>query len=88
MDRVKGWAMTLRFIHNSEVFCQKYVKFSFSEKATKIWSYHPLDLTFTLSKYQIKWVITLNFCGLLRKAELYISRFSNISILLCDFEML
>ena len=24
-----------------------YLKFSFSEKATKIWSYHPLDLTFT-----------------------------------------
>ena len=24
-----------------------------------------------LSKCQIKWVITLNFCGLLRKAELY-----------------
>ena len=23
------------------------LKFSFSEKATKIWSYHPLDLTFT-----------------------------------------
>ena len=25
---------------------QFLVKFSFSEKATKIWSYHPLDLTF------------------------------------------
>ena len=24
-----------------------FVKFRFSEKATKIWSYHPLDLTFT-----------------------------------------
>ena len=36
------------------------LKLSFSEKATKIWSYHPLDLTFTP-----------NFCGLLRKAELY-----------------
>ena len=45
---------------------QVIVKFSFSEKATKIWSYHPLDF----SKRQIKWVITLNFYGLLRKAEL------------------
>ena len=45
--------------------------FSFSEKATKIWSYHPLDLTFTKSKCQIKWVTTLNFCCLLTKTELY-----------------
>ena len=28
-----------------------YVKFSFSEKDIKIWSYHPLDLTFTYSKF-------------------------------------
>jgi hypothetical protein len=55
------------------------VKFSFSEKATKIWSYHPLDLTtFTYlpllskGKCEIKRVIILNFCGLLRKAELYL----------------
>ena len=40
------------------------VKFSFSEKATKIWS--------LLSKRQIKWVITPNLCGLLRKTELYL----------------
>jgi len=27
MDRVKGWAMTLGFIQNSEVFCQKLQSF-------------------------------------------------------------
>ena len=27
MDRVKGWAMTLGFIQNSEVFCQKLQDF-------------------------------------------------------------
>ena len=47
-----------------------YMKFSFYEKATKIWSYLLLDLTFT-SKCQIKWKITPNFRDLLRKAELY-----------------
>ena len=31
-----------------------------------VWSYLPL------SKYQIKWKVTPNFCGLLRKAELYL----------------
>ena len=30
---------------NEEAYIE--VKFSFSEKATKIWSYLPLDLTFT-----------------------------------------
>ena len=38
---------------------QTLVKFSFSEKATK---------------RQIRWVITPIFCGLLRKAELYIPK--------------
>ena len=47
------------------------LKFSFFEKATKIWSYHPLDLMSTISKCQIKWVITLKFFELFRKAELY-----------------
>ena len=34
------------FAHYWPPSCFK-LKFSFSEKATKIWSYHPLDLTFT-----------------------------------------
>ena len=38
------------------------IKFSFSEKATKIWSYHLLDLTFTkyrvshIEMYKVNWL--------------------------------
>ena len=38
-----------------------------------------------LSKRQIKWVITLNFCGLLRKAELYCAFASEKCSLLYSF---
>ena len=59
------------------IFLERYpqqllflLKFSFSEKATKIWSYLPLSLT-NNSKCQTMWKITSNFCSFLRKAELY-----------------
>ena len=38
--------MKIKVNHTSYSFFEN-LKFSFSEKATKIWSYHPLDLTFT-----------------------------------------
>ena len=47
-----------------------HIKFSFSEKATKVGVITYL-IWRLLSKCQIKWVITPNFCGLIRKAELY-----------------
>jgi len=47
------------------------LKFSFSEKATQFWSYHPLDLMFTKqTSNQVG--DKSNFFGLLRKAELYL----------------
>ena len=68
-----------------------WVKFSFSEKATKIWAICLMVLTFTaflrrpqkivqsalwfwrlLSKCQNHEEDFANFCGLLRKAELYV----------------
>ena len=41
------------------------IKFSFSEKATKIWVIFPIVLRFTVNVKDCA-----NFCGLLRKAEL------------------
>ena len=39
------------------------IKFMFSKKATKIEKIFTVDLTFT--------IVSVNFCGLLRKHELY-----------------
>ena len=48
-----------------------YIKFSFSEKAMKIYAIFLMVLTF--SKCQNHEEDYANFCGLLRKAELYVS---------------
>ena len=53
------------------VFYNCQLKFSFSEKAKKFGVI--THLIWRLArKRQIKWVITPNFCGLLREAELYL----------------
>ena len=64
--------------------CQIHVKFSFSEKATNFWR--------LLSKCQNHKTDCANFCGLLRKAELYIHvcnylviRFKNLRRAKCQY---
>ena len=47
-----------------------YLKFMFSKKATKIYKIITVDLTFT-SYCQLDGEDFVNFCGLLRKRELY-----------------
>ena len=49
------------------------VKFMFSKKATKIYEIFIVDLTLC-SKFQIDGEDFFNFCGLLRKHELYWTR--------------
>ena len=46
------------------------LKFSFSEKATKIWCNHPQGFEVTMQCQNLEADCT-NFCGLLRTAELY-----------------
>ena len=45
------------------------VKFRISKKATK---FRYLPLRFDITKFTSKWKIPPNFCGLLRKPELYL----------------
>ena len=58
----------------SHSWLQASLKFSFSEKATKICTICLMVLTFT-NKCQNHKADSANFCGLFRKAELYHSRF-------------
>ena len=53
----------------SDMYFQKFVKFMFSKKATKIDKIFTVDLTL-YSKCQIDGEDLVNFCGLLRKHEL------------------
>ena len=55
------------FLNNFLLFC---LKFMFSQKATKIEEIFTVDLTLC-SKCQIDGEDFVNFCGLLRKYELY-----------------
>ena len=48
-----------------------FIKFMFSEKATKIDEIFTIDLTVT-TYCQINGEYCVNFCGLLRKLELYL----------------
>ena len=47
-----------------------YLQFRFSKKATKFDKTSKL-IWLSLSKFQINWEISSNFCGLLKKTELY-----------------
>ena len=42
-----SWGFSCSLLFLSVSLHDFLLKFSFSEKATKMWSYHPLDLTFT-----------------------------------------
>ena len=60
-------------------FLHNLVKFMFSKKATKIDKIFPIDLTAT-TYCQIDDEDLFNFCGLLRKRELYMNVSLNISL--------
>ena len=55
---------------SQKLFCAHVVKFTFSEKATKIDKIFTVNLT-VCSNCQIDGEDFVNFCGLLRKYELY-----------------
>ena len=55
-----------------QLFKSDWVKFRYSEKATKIWNNLPFFLCYLHSASKI-WKIVSNFFGLLRMSELYIA---------------
>ena len=61
---------TVQCLHDLQLI-QNKVKFMFSEKATKIEEIFTVNLTLC-SKCQIEGEDFVNFCGLLKKHELYI----------------
>ena len=65
-------------ILNLALFISAIVKFMFSKKATKIDEIFTLNLTLC-SKCQIDGEDFVNFCGLLRKYELYFHVICKIS---------
>ena len=69
-------AITTSFLLHGAGKMYFYIKFGFFEKATKICAIWLMVLTFT--KRQNHKEDCAIFCGLLRKAELYINKFSRL----------
>ena len=82
--RKNSWQiwMLMNLIHGGLIqtdffFKSDWVKFRYSEKATKIWNNLPFFWRYSHSASKI-WMIVSNFFGLLRMSELYISSSASI----------
>ena len=74
---VKISLIIVAFLENMDFIRTIFIKFVFSKKAAKIDEIFTVDLTLC-SKCQIDGEDFVNFCGLLRKHELYVNLISTL----------